>query len=51
MTYLPLPVLLVLLTESELEDRLWDRECGALPGESGALLGELGALGVCPVVL
>lgn len=25
-TYLPLPLLLVLLTESELEERLWDPE-------------------------
>lgn len=40
MSHLPLPVLLVLLTESELEDLLWDRDRGPLPGDKGALLGE-----------
>jgi len=50
MSNLPLPVLLVLLTESELEDLLLDRECGPLPGDRGARLGERGAFGVCPVL-
>lgn len=40
MSHLPLPVLLVLLTESELEDLLRDRDLGPLPGDKGALLGE-----------
>lgn len=49
--YLPLPVLLVLLTESELEDGLRECDRGPRPGDMGALLGEWAALGVCPVLL
>lgn len=47
--YLPLPVLLVLLAESELEDGLRERDRG--PGDGAARLGECAALGVCPALL
>lgn len=46
---LPLPVLLVLLAESELEDGLRERDRG--PGDGAARLGECAALGVCPALL
>lgn len=44
-------MLLVLLTESELEDGLRERERGPRLGDTGALLGEWAALGVCPALL
>lgn len=47
---LPLPVLLVELTESELDDRERDCERGPLLGDTGARLGEWGVLDVWPVV-
>lgn len=48
--YLPLPVLLVLLTESELEDWLRERDGGPRLGDRADLLGEWAAFGVCPVL-